>query len=168
MISPKDEIISELDREWIKRDIELKEIGQIDKIVFPKFVKPVIPKLFKGQVYTTQEELINSVTDIKPEEKILVSNIIQVESEVRTFILDKEIKDLAFYEGVGNIEEAKLFAQKFLDTTDKQLPKTFVMDLGYNNELGWFIIEFNSSWGAGLNFCNPEKVIDCIKSATIN
>jgi hypothetical protein len=38
------------------------------------------------------EELLNAITDIKPEEKILVSNIITVESEVRTFVLDHTIK----------------------------------------------------------------------------
>jgi len=51
---------------------------------------------------------------------------------------------------------------------DLDLPTTFVLDLGYNEKLGWFVIEFNSSWGAGLNFCKPEKVVECIRAAAVN
>lgn len=168
MISPRDEMIREFDFEWIQRTIELKEIGAIETIAFPKFVKPVIPKLFKGQVYQTLDELRNAVTDIKSNEKILVSTIIAVESEVRTFILERTIQDLAFYEGEGDLEDARLFAERFLNQQALQLPQTFVMDLGYNSDLGWFIIELNSCWGAGLNGCDPEKVIECVQRATRN
>jgi hypothetical protein len=42
----------------------------------------------------------------------------------------------------------------------------YVVDIGYNTEKGWFIIEFNACWGAGLNGCSPEKVIDCIIEST--
>ncbi|WP_394337843.1 hypothetical protein [Chitinophaga silvisoli] len=41
------------------------------------------------------------------------------------------------------------------------------MDLGFNEVLGWFVLEFNASWGAGLNGCRAEKVIDCILAATL-
>jgi hypothetical protein len=30
------------------------------------------------------------------------------------------------------------------------------------------ILEFNACWGAGLNNCKAEKVIECIIGATIN
>jgi len=42
------------------------------------------------------------------------------------------------------------------------------LDLGFNEKDGWFILEFNSSWGAGLNSCNAQKVIDYIHIATVN
>ena len=48
------------------------------------------------------------------------------------------------------------------------LPKSYVLDIGYNKANGWFIIEFNASWGAGLNGCQAEKVIECIRTATVN
>jgi len=101
-------------------------------------------------------------------EKLICSDIIKVTKEVRSFILDKKIMDLAFYEGEGDIEAPKNLIEEFLSHTKLALPKTFVLDVGFNKEDGWFIIEFNSSWGAGLNFCNPSKVIDCTKAATIN
>jgi hypothetical protein len=30
----------------------------------------------------------------------------------------------------------------------------------------WAVIEFNATWGAGLNGCNPEKVIAAILAAS--
>jgi ATP-grasp domain, R2K clade family 2 len=168
MISPKDEWIAMLDYPWIEREIDIKEISQIDEIVFPKFIKPSIPKLFKGQIYTSKVALLEAIIDIKKEEKLIISSILAVDKEVRVFVLDRKIQDLAFYEGEGELEDAQIFAANFLKNTDLDLPKTFVMDLGYNKNDGWFIVEFNSSWGAGLNFCNPEKVVDCIKEATKN
>jgi hypothetical protein len=168
MISPKDEWIALLEKQWINRKIDIKEIRQIDEIIFPKFIKPTIPKLFKGQIYASKIELSEAITDIKEDEKLIISTILAVDKEVRVFVLDKKIQDLAFYEGEGELEDAQIFATNFLKNTDLDLPKTFVMDLGYNKNEGWFIVEFNSSWGAGLNFCKPEKVIDCIKEATKN
>jgi hypothetical protein len=40
--------------------------------------------------------------------------------------------------------------------------------MAYDEQIGWFILEFNACWGAGLNNCKAEKVIDCIIDATIN
>ncbi len=41
-------------------------------------------------------------------------------------------------------------------------------ELGHKEESGWFVIEFNASWGAGLNFCDAQKVIHSIRAATVN
>jgi hypothetical protein len=168
MISPKDEMIAALEAGYIKRQIHLKDLAEIEALVYPIFIKPVVPKIFKAKVYDTIEEIRDATNGIKPEEKVIVSEIIDIKNEVRVFVLDRKVKDLAFYEGTGDLAAALAFAQHFLDHTESDLPKTFVMDLGYNPEKGWFIIEFNSIWGAGLNFCDPEKVLDCIKEATIN
>lgn len=80
--------------------------------------------------------------------------------------MNRQIIDLAFYEGEGNLEEPQRFIEDFLVNSELPLPKTFVLGVGFNEKDGWFVIEFNSSWGAGLNFCNPEKVIECIRAAT--
>jgi hypothetical protein len=49
-----------------------------------------------------------------------------------------------------------------------QLPRVVVVDIAFSELTGWFILEFNACWGAGLNNCKAEKVIDCIIGATIN
>jgi len=164
----KDEWIAEIPKQYLKRKIEIKSIRKIEQIEFPKFIKPVIPKLFKAEIFNSLEELKTKIEGIQEQELLICSDIIEVNKEVRSFILNKKIKDLAYYEGIGNIEIPKKFLEDFLSISKLNLPKTFVLDIGYNNKDEWFIIEFNSSWGAGLNFCNPEKVIECIREAAKN
>ncbi|MFK8004781.1 MAG: ATP-grasp domain-containing protein [Saprospiraceae bacterium] len=168
MLMPKDEMIADLAFKFLKRKIELYKVGEIEKIYFPKFIKPVTPKLFKADVFKSVEELEAKIEHIEETEILICSDIIEVEKEIRSFILDREIKDLAFYEGKGKIKTPIKFIKEFLEECKFDLPKTFVLDIGYNNKSGWFVIEFNSSWGAGLNFCSAEKVIDCIRAAAIN
>ncbi|MEM7163510.1 MAG: ATP-grasp domain-containing protein [Bacteroidota bacterium] len=166
LVSPRDELIAELDNQWIKRDIELISIEAISKIQFPRFCKPVTPKLFQSQIYDSRESLMESLIDLKKEELIIISSIVDIEAEVRSFVLNSTICDLAIYDGQADIDEAKNFIQDFIQSSNSELPNSYVLDAGYNSKLGWFIIEFNAAWGAGLNSCNPKKVIACIREAT--
>ncbi len=164
----KDEWIAELPNNYLKRKIELKPIAAIEGIEYPKFIKPVTPKLFKAEIFNSPEELRTKIEGIGTEEFLICSETIEVNKEVRSFILNKEIQDLAFYEGTGDIEKPEVFIKNFLADCNLALPKTFVLDVGFNDQDGWFVIEFNSSWGAGLNFCDPKKVIECIRQAAKN
>ncbi len=164
----KDEWIAELPDKYLKRQIEIKPISQIEKIEYPKFIKPVTPKLFKAEIFKSAKELKSIIDGIEENEFLICSDEIEVNKEVRSFILNREIKDIAFYEGEGNIENPKHFIEDFLANSELNLPKTFVLDVGFNEKDDWFIIEFNSSWGAGLNFCKPVKVIECIREAANN
>jgi len=168
MVMPKDEMIAALPKRHIKREIEIKSISDISEISFPRFIKPVKPKLFKAEVFKSIESLKQKIKKIEDTELLICSDVIKVDKEIRSFILNRKIKDLAFYEGSGAINEPREFIEEFLETCDLELPNTFVLDIGFNEKDKWFVIEFNSSWGAGLNFCKPEKVIDCIREAAIN
>ena len=168
VVMPKDEWLAEVDKNYLKRHIEIVKIEDSKFINFPKFIKPVIPKLFNAQIFSSEKELMKKLSGIEQSEKLICSDIIRVKKEVRSFILNKKIVDLAYYEGKGLLDEPRIFIENFLNGTQLDLPTTFVLDIGFNERDGWFVIEFNSSWGAGLNFCNPTKVIDCIKAATIN
>ncbi|TPN86842.1 ATP-grasp domain-containing protein [Aquimarina algicola] len=168
LIEPKDELISTLDFKWIKRKIQILEISKIKETDFPIFIKPVKPKTFKSGIYSDFKSFTKEIRGIEQNEQVIKSNIIEIEGEVRAFILNNEILDLAIYEGNCDLHLAKEFLVDFLQKLTIDLPKTYVIDLGYNQVDGWFVIEFNSSWGAGLNSCNPNKVIAGIREATIN
>lgn len=165
LLMPKDEVIAELPQRYVKRKIEIVSAGERRNIAYPKFIKPVQPKLFKSGGYTSAEELSEQLQGVKDTELLLCSEIISVETEVRAFILDNTVKDLAYYEGSGELDQPMKFIEEFLANNTFHLPKTFVIDIGCNGNSGWFIIEFNSSWGAGLNGCNAKKVLDCIREA---
>ncbi len=166
LIEPKDEVISKLSMKWIKREIKIQEIHQIAQTEFPIFIKPVKPKTFKSSVYKHYNDFEAETRGIGQNEEVILSEIISIESEVRAFILDNTILDMAIYEGDSDLDSARIFLKKFLQNNTSNLPKTYVIDLGFNQNDGWFVIEFNSSWGAGLNSCDPNKVLMGIREAT--
>jgi hypothetical protein len=169
LISPDDTLIARLDKKWVKRDIQLAQIGSLSESSFPAFAKPVIPKLFLAGVFQNLASFQDATQGLQVTEEVLVSTIIErIDSEARSYVMDGGIKDIALYEGEADLKEGRLFLTQFLDDNKEQLPPVVVIDLGYNNSIGWFILEFNACWGAGLNNCRAEYVIDCIAAATIN
>jgi hypothetical protein len=168
LVTVKDELITQLENKWIKREMNLMLLGEVVNVVFPKFLKSVIPKLITAKIYHTKEELLAATKALEYSEQVIVSDVIDITREVRVFVLRRMVCELAYYEGDGNIDDPEQFTVAFLENYTGELPETFVLDLGYNANQGWFIIEFNSSWGAGLNSCDPAKVLECIEAATIN
>jgi len=169
LVSPDDVLIAKLESKWTKRKIELKQVGQITQDDFPVFVKPVIPKLFIAGIFQTLTEFKQVTVGLEDSEQVLVSSIVgNIQAEARSFIIDGTVKDIALYEGSGDLTTGKIFLNNFIDNSKKQLPRVVVVDLAYSNDLGWFVLEFNACWGAGLNNCKAENVIDCIIGATIN
>jgi hypothetical protein len=165
LISPDDALLAHLSQQWTKRLVKIKTIAQVHEADFPCFIKPVIPKQWKACVYQTLEEILAETQGLDNQTEALVSEIIEINAEARGFVLDDKLIDLALYEGNTTLEEGSTFLIDFLNShTD--LPKVFVADIGFNSKNGWFIIEFNACWGAGLNNCNPEKVLACILEAT--
>lgn len=168
LVSVDDTLISNLDIKWTKRKIRITNLNKIELNIFPIFIKPVIPKQFTAKTYNDLTEFLLSTSNLAESENVILSEIIQIECELRSFVYQNKILDSAIYEGNGEILEAQIFLHKFIESNSTILPETFVIDLGFNQLQGWFIIEFNSSWAAGLNNCKAEKVIDSIVNATIN
>jgi len=169
LISPDDTLIARLDNEWVKRNIKLKEIKQIAEEIFPVFIKPVIPKLFLAGIFQTISDFHLATKGLQETEQILISNIVDnIEAEARSYIMDGVIKDIAIYEGSADLPAGKNFLTSFIENNKTHLPRVVVVDIAYSKNVGWFVLEFNACWGAGLNNCKAEKVIDCIIAATIN
>ncbi|MDF2192939.1 ATP-grasp domain-containing protein [Paraflavitalea sp. CAU 1676] len=169
LISPDDALITRLDKRWTKRDITLTQIGKIDGAILPAFIKPVIPKLFVAGSFSDLNAFNDATKGLQTTEEVMVSNIItDITAEARSYVKSGVVMDIALYEGTADTEEARLFLEDFLTDNHHQLPAVVVVDLAYSSSLGWFVLEFNACWGAGLNHCKAEKVIDCMKEATIN
>jgi hypothetical protein len=168
LLMPKDEDIAKIEFEFLKRRIEIISIRNRKDIQFPKFVKSVKPKLFPASIFASIQILNKETKDMEQDELLICSEIVEIKKEVRAFILNKKIADLAYYEGSGELNEAEIFIESFLQKSKVTFPKSYVLDLGWNQKDKWFIIEVNSSWGAGLNSCDPQKVLNCIREATLN
>jgi hypothetical protein len=119
-------------------------------------------------VFKTFADFKKIADGLVDEESILVSSIVDIQAEARCYVIDGEIKDIALYEGEADVETSKVFLRDFLQSNLQHLPFTFVVDIAYSDNVGWFVLEFNACWGAGLNNCSAEKVIDCIIGATVS
>jgi hypothetical protein len=169
LLSPDDTLVARLDNKWTKRSIELKQIGQITESDFPVFIKPVIPKIFIAGVFENISAFQQVIKGLQDHEEILVSSIVEtIQAEARGFIMNGIVKDLALYEGDADLTAGKIFLSDFVTSNKDQMPDVLVVDIAYNKHLGWFVLEFNACWGAGLNNCSAENVIECIINATIN
>jgi hypothetical protein len=169
LISPNEKFIAELEWQWIKRTITMIELEKIAQIEFPVFIKPVIPKLFTAKIYDSINALNESIKGLATQEEILVSSVIEkIKAEARGYIKNGTVYDLALYEGAADLIAGYQFLQAFASEHLNELPRVVVVDIGYSAGTGWFVIELNACWGAGLNNCDPEKVIDCIVEATVN
>ncbi|WP_276480165.1 ATP-grasp domain-containing protein [Paraflavitalea pollutisoli] len=169
LLSPDDTLIARLDQEWTKRKITLTQIAEAGNISFPVFAKPVIPKLFLAGVFADHAAFAAATNGLQSTEEVLVSEVVDdIVAEARSYVREGTIKDLALYEGEADLAEASLFLAAFLKKNSQQLPAVVVIDLAYCSTRGWFVLEFNACWGAGLNHCKASNVIDCIIEATVN
>jgi len=165
LVSPDDYILSKVDYTWIKRKIDICELQDAVNIDYPIFIKSLIPKIFSAKVYSSYEELKEECKQLDGNTPIIVSEIVSITAEVRSFILNGKQMVSSLYEGSGDVNEANQFIQEFLKVNNDLFPSTFVLDVGDIPDKGWSIIETNSTWGAGLNGCDAEKVVDCIANA---
>ncbi|WP_315817877.1 ATP-grasp domain-containing protein [Paraflavitalea speifideaquila] len=169
LISPDDTLITRLDKEWTKRDITQKQIREMSESDFLIFIKPVIPKLFLADIFQTHADFLQATKGLEDTEEILVSGIVDnIQAEARGYIMNGMVKDIALYEGAADLIDASSFLSDFVNNNKEQLPPVVVVDLAFNASIGWFVLEFNACWGAGLNNCRAENVVDCIIGATIN
>jgi len=169
LLSPDDTLITRLEHTWTKRTVELKQLGGIKETDFPVFIKPVIPKMFLAGVFQNITDLKKATEGLPDTEEILVSTIIDnIQAEARCYLLNGEVQDIAFYEGNADLSAGKAFIAAFTTANKEQLPAAVVADIAYAPQTGWFVLEFNACWGAGLNNCNAENVLNCILTATFN
>lgn len=102
-----------------------------------------------------------------PKTKVLVSEVVNdIKAEARSFVCDGVIADLALYEGSADVVKGREFLTDFIVSYGGELPSVVVIDLAFSSQRGWFVLEFNACWGAGLNGCLAERVLQCVARAT--
>ncbi|RBL89521.1 ATP-grasp domain-containing protein [Chitinophaga flava] len=169
LLSPDDTLIASLEHQWTKRSITLSTVGQISATAFPVFIKPVVPKIFPAGIFTTLNAFLQATTGLPEDEAVIVAAAVApITAEARGFVLNGHLIDLALYEGEADLTAGALFLTAFIREHGHQLPAAVIVDIACNPQTGWFVLEFNACWGAGLNNCEAEKVMDCIISATIH
>lgn len=164
LCSPPDDLLLSIPPDYLKRSIAkalLRDAGRFD---YPAFIKSLIPKLFRSRVYQSQEDLFAQCREPDESTEIMVAEVVHYTGEARAFVFEHRVLDCAFYEGSGDSAEAIQFIEKLAPFVP--LPRAVVVDVGYAEQRGWSVVEFNAAWGAGLNGCRPELVWPCIAAAS--
>jgi hypothetical protein len=164
LVSPPDRILADAPEHLLGRRLRVMTLADLRRDDLPAFVKPVIPKQFRGAIYGSIDDLAEETHGLASDVEIMVSGIVTLVAEARTFVLDGAVRACAVYEGAGNTGEAASFARQVARTLD--LPRTCVVDVGLLADGEWVLIECNATWGAGLNGCDANSVIDCIEAAS--
>ncbi|SJZ77406.1 protein of unknown function [Chitinophaga eiseniae] len=169
LLSPDDTLITRLDTRWTQRTITLRDAGDLRETDFPVFVKPVIPKIFRPGIFPTLTDFQNVLGTLPPEEAVMASSIVTpITAEARCFVHNGQMLDIALYEGTADLATGSAFVKDFLQHHVADLPAAVVVDIACSPQTGWFVLEFNACWGAGLNSCNAAKVIEGIVAATVS
>jgi hypothetical protein len=156
LCSPDDELLLNVPPAFLKRKIKRQSLGDIAAIAFPSFVKPVVPKQFRGAVYQSSDELTSECRGLSTDAAVFVSEPVNFTSDARTFVREGQVLDSAVYEGRERAADAATLVADL--THSMSLPRSVVVDVGFIDGRGWSVIEFNAAWGAGLNGCDPDKV----------
>ena len=164
LCSPSDELLLTVPPRFLNRQISRQTLGETPSADFPAFIKPVIPKQFRGAVYESRAAVAAECRGLPPDTAILVAEAVAFTAEVRSFVLDGVVLDAAVYEGPSDAAGAGEFVEAL--TKSMPLPRTVVVDVGLIDGRGWAVVEFNAAWGAGLNGCDAEKVLPAIVAAS--
>lgn len=164
LCSPPDDLLLAIPPDYLKRRVSKHLLGDAPALEYPAFIKSVVPKLFASRVYESHETLSTECHGLDPGTEIMVSEVVHFSMEARAFVHEATVLDCSIYEGSGDSGEAIKFIQELAQLVP--LPKTVVVDAGFDEQNGWSVIEFNAAWGAGLNGCRPELVWPCIAAAS--
>ncbi len=164
LCSPADDLLLHVPVRFLRRRLKKGPLGDAAALQFPAFIKPLTPKQFRGAVYRSAQELAEECRGLPPETEVFVSDVVQITAEVRSFVLDSRVPDASAYEGNPDLSDAISFTSEVV--RGMALPRTVVIDVGFIAKEGWAVIEFNASWGAGLNGCDPAKILPAILAAS--
>ena len=165
LLALDDSLLAGLGADLLKRELRAMSLAEAIGSLYPRFIKPVTPKAFRAAVYGSLADVETECQGLEPATRVLVSEPVEIVAEARCFVLDASVATCAIYEGDGSVHEAGDFGSKVASIV--RLPKTCVADVALVKQRGWAVVEFNSTWGSGLNGCDPDAVADCLVLATL-
>lgn len=161
---------------------------------FPVFIKPTKKGLFEPKVFNSIDEFVKITKEIPYYSRLSVSDPVEFILEVRHFVLDGHVMTESPYMAYGqpleivnpkdtlmsaaldvfhtfklyDLYESKAEFEKILMPALKidawELPRTYVMDLGYIKDKGWAVVEFNNTFSSGIYDCHTPSILECLKA----
>lgn len=163
LTSPADELLLEVPARALGRRVRSVRRGDLGSVAFPIFIKSLAPKQIRSRVYASRVEIEAECAGLDPESPLIVSEVVTFQAEARCFVLGGSVLDGAAYEGSMDLKEVAAFVRDL--GSSMNFPHALVVDVGQTPS-GLALVEFNSVWAAGLNGCDPERVLPAIVQAS--
>jgi hypothetical protein len=164
LCSPPDELIFTVPKQFLRRSVSQKKLGELTEQDFPAFFKPVTPKLFRAHIYENFGELSAECKGLSGQTAVMVSEPVTFTAEARCFVLNRTVLDCSIYDGEADVAAAAAAVKELIGGI--VAPSALVVDVGFIKDQGWALVEFNAAWGAGLNGCRADRVLPCIAAAS--
>lgn len=175
-----------LKHEYRQREIVAMDLDAARKLPEDRFVKPVDEKLFRSQVYAPGE-LAGVSQGLADTTAVLVSEVVEWQLEVRTFIHERRVVTLSAYLRDGELAqdaqgewplsdleraEASQLLERMLADADVELPPALVLDVGRlrrgrDGLWQWAVVEANPAWASGLCGCDPDQVLALLRAVNL-
>jgi ATP-grasp domain, R2K clade family 2 len=165
-----------LPEQYRQRWVYLSTLGAVRTSGKTAFVKPPNDKSFPARVYPPED----LPTDYPDETLVLVAEIVDWEKEFRCFILNRTLQTFSIYLREGQLQsqhdfihtqeeerEVQALMETILADDRIEIPAATVIDVGVIRGRGWAVVEQNAAWGSGLYGCDPLKVLEVLRSATV-
>lgn len=139
---------------YLGRKINRTLFGDLlhSETAFPYFIKPANDvKLFTGDVIERKEHL-SLIQDFNPglkeETELFISQTIDIVSEYRCFVFEKDLKGIQYYLGdFRKYPDADLIDQMVNDYISS--PVAYTLDVGVTSSGETVLIEVNDMWAIG-------------------
>lgn len=124
----------------------------------PKFVKPLTgDKTFTGYVVKNPRIDILPLKRLAPEFELLISEVVDFQSEFRVFIKDRQILDIKNYTGNFWLRPGKAEVENAIVGYSHKQPICYSLDFGITNEGKTLLIEINDAFGIAPYGLDPVK-----------
>lgn len=176
LLSPPEDWLVRLPMEYKLRTISLHTLGQARQLAQPVFIKPPNDKSFPADVYTGA----TLPTEYDDDMAVLVSDVVTWEKEFRCFILQRKLITYSIYSRFGDVQRDTEFASStdedqalvafmssLLADERVDLPEACVVDAGMLSTGAWACVEQNAAWGAGIYGCDPARVLEVLRHASV-
>lgn len=158
---------------WTKRKIELFRCKDIAMPLREAgFYKATGIKWLESRVYKAGESF-----ECKPDDTIYKQDILDIVSEVRTFVINGEIQTASWYkverefdpkpvQTFGPLDELQALTDSLW--SEAKWPNGVVFDFGCLKSGEWIFIEANEAYASGLYYCDPDKCLDTIVASQVS
>jgi hypothetical protein len=159
LLEPSNRWLAELPLEYLQRTVRAMSHVDLKHAVDSRhFVKPANDKVFEAGVFEHGAHVPHRYID--PRTPVLVSDVVFFNMELRCYVLDRRVCTAGVYafvdENRSEGRERQLYENglewmgKFLLDNEIEMPSAVVIDVGFNPEFGWAVVEANQAYASGL------------------